>query len=238
MIDLKEYLQGNEYPGRGILFGKTQNGLPVFAYFIMGRSENSRNRVFVQEGKDLRTKAYDESKVEDPSLIIYYPVRVTEDGRQIVTNGDQTDTIYHAIAGGKCFNRALKTRTFEPDGPNYTPRISGMMQPGEQLNYVMNIIKSADGDPESTIRHLYRYENVKAGVGHFLHTYQGNGNPLPSFKGEPRTVALPQDAQALATLLWENLNAENKISLFVRQLNADGSTTDILYNAREDENHG
>ncbi|MCD8375450.1 MAG: IMP cyclohydrolase [Oscillospiraceae bacterium] len=231
--DLFALLRGNPYPGRGILLGKSPDGgRAVAAYFIMGRSENSRNRVFELTEDGIRTKAFDESKMTDPSLIIYHPVRaVGED--TVITNGDQTDTVRDALLEGKVFAQALKTRTFEPDGPNYTPRISGLLH--RDGSYALSILKSADGDPASCRRFFFGYEAPLAGQGHFLHTYMGDGQPLSSFQGEPEQVAIPTgDAQALADGVWAALNGENKVSLFVRTIDlATGESVTILKNKRQ-----
>ena len=218
MIDLTEYLQSNSYPGRGIMLGRsTDNRYAVIAYFIMGRSENSRNRVFEETDDGIRTKAFDESRMTDPSLVIYHPVRRLDSGVTIVTNGDQTDTIREHILQGHCYRHALNTRTFEPDGPNYTPRISGLMKPDGSYN--LSILKSMDGDPACCCRYFYEYEKPAAGAGHFIHTYEGDGDPLPSFEGEPRRVAVTApDAETLANDLWLALNEDNKVSLFVRYI--------------------
>ena len=215
MLQLTELLQQNSYPGRGIVLGKSADGEHmVIAYFIMGRSENSRNRVFVVENDGIKTQAFDPSKLVDPSLIIYSPVRVI-DGKTIVTNGDQTDTVYDFIAKGDTFENALQTRTFEPDAPNYTPRISGIVD-GD--HYTLSILKSANGNPNSTCRYFFDYQAPLAGEGHFIHTYKCDGNPLPSFEGEPKLVAIPDDMEAFAQMLWESLNEDNKVSLFVRYI--------------------
>ena len=218
MIDLTEYLQGNSYPGRGIMLGRSaDNRYAVIAYFIMGRSENSRNRVFEETDDGIRTKAFDESRMTDPSLVIYHPVRRLDSGVTIVTNGDQTDTIREHILQGHCYRHALNTRTFEPDGPNYTPRISGLVKPDGA--YQLSILKSLDGDPACCCRYFYEYEKPAAGAGHFIHTYEGDGDPLPSFEGEPRRVAVTApDAETLANELWLALNEDNKVSLFVRYI--------------------
>ena len=209
MIDLTEYLQGNPYPGRGIMLGRSADNKSAFiAYFIMGRSVNSRNRVFEETDDGIRTKAYDESKMTDPSLVIYHPVRRLDSGITVVTNGDQTDTIRDHILQGHCYRHALNTRTFEPDGPNYTPRISGLMKPDGSYN--LSILKSMDGDPACCCRYFYEYEKSAAGAGHFIHTYEGDGDPLPSFEGEPRRVAVTApDAETLANDLWLALNEDN-----------------------------
>lgn len=225
MYDLFSYLSGNPYPVRGILLGCSADGRrAVIAYFIMGRSENSRNRVFEITEDGIRTKAFDESRMTDPSLIIYHPVRVV-DGTTIVTNGDQTDTVADAFRSGGSWVRALRTREFEPDGPNYTPRISGMVRPDG--SYRLAILKSADGNPACCRRFFYEYDAPIAGQGHFISTYQTDGDPLPSFEGEPRTVELGDEtAAALADRLWNSLNADNKVSLFVRTIDLTTGQTD------------
>lgn len=217
--DLKQELMGNAYPGRGIVLGKSEDGKSaVIAYFIMGRSSNSRNRVFVTEGKGIRTQAYDPSRLEDPSLIIYTPVRV-QGNRVIVSNGDQTDTIYEEMHNGMCFDRSLQRREFEPDAPNYTPRISGMIElEGGDFRYAMSILKSDDGDPSCCLRYTYSWDRARAGEGRFIHTYMGDGEPLPSFAGDPKRVAICSDIEEMTGTLWESLNAENKVSLFVRYI--------------------
>jgi len=219
MISLEQELSGNAYPGRGIVIGKSANGkYAVTAYFIMGRSSNSRNRVFVTEGEGIRTEAFDPSLLEDPSLIIYAPVRVL--GKDtIVTNGDQTDTIYDGLKAGLTFEQSLRSREFEPDGPNFTPRISGCMHiENGAYDYSMSILKSNDGDPSCCNRYTFTYDKPIAGQGHFIHTYMHDGNPLPSFQGEPKKVEIPDDMDAFTTMLWNNLNADNKVSLFVRYI--------------------
>ena len=218
MIDMLEYLQANPYPGRGVMLGRSADGKnAVIAYFIMGRSENSRNRVFEETEDGIRTRAFDESKMTDPSLIIYHPVRRMDNGLTIVTNGDQTDTIRDNILAGHCYRHALNTRTFEPDGPNYTPRISGVVKPDG--SYDLSILKSLDGDPACACRYFFEYDAPKAGTGHFIHTYESDGDPLPSFQGEPRMVSLTApDAETLAGDLWLALNEDNKVSLFVRYI--------------------
>ncbi len=217
--NLAQELAGNSYPGRGIVIGKSSDGkYAVTAYFIMGRSGNSRNRVFVEDGEGIRTQAFDPSKLEDPSLIIYAPVRVLGN-KTIVTNGDQTDTIYDLMDQQQTFEQALRTRKFEPDAPNYTPRISGIMHlENGSYNYAMSILKSNNGDPSSCSRYTFAYENPKAGEGHFIHTYMGDGNPLPSFEGEPVLVEMEGSIDEFAKMVWENLNEENKVSLFVRYI--------------------
>lgn len=216
---LREELRGNAYPGRGIVIGRSADGKKaVAAYFIMGRSENSRNRVFAEEGEGIRTRAFDPSKLEDPSLIIYAPVRV-QGSRTIVTNGDQTDTVYEGLERGLTFEQSLRSRKFEPDAPNYTPRISGILsvEPGN-YHYAMSILKSSGGDPASCERFTFTYENPRAGEGHFIHTYRCDGSPLPSFEGEPKTVAVEGGIDEFTDMLWQSLNEENKVSLFVRYL--------------------
>ena len=216
-LDLTELLRSNPYPGRGIVLGRSADDTKaVIAYFIMGRSENSRNRVFVETPDGIRTQAFDPSKMTDPSLIIYNPVRVFG-ASTIVTNGDQTDTIREGLAAGKTFSQALHTRTFEPDEPNYTPRISGLVK--KEGDYVLSILKSADGDPASCRRYFFTYEKPLAGQGHFIHTYMGDGNPLPSFEGEPEQIIITSETpQEFAQLIWSNLNKDNKVSLFVRYI--------------------
>ncbi len=224
-LSIEKELNENSYPGRGIIIGKTPDGKnAVTAYFIMGRSENSRNRVFVEDGEGIRTQAYDPSKLEDPSLIIYAPVRVLGN-KTIVTNGDQTDTVYELMDKQQTFEQSLRTRKFEPDGPNYTPRISGIMHvEAGKFNYAMSILKSNNGNPEACNRYTFAYENPIAGEGHFIHTYMHDANPLPSFEGEPKWIAIPDGIDDFATMLWDNLNEDNKVSLFVRYINIeDGS---------------
>ena len=215
---LGELLSGNEYPGRGIVVGKTPDGRhAVFAYFIMGRSKNSRNRVFEESGEDVVIYPADESLVEDPSLIIYKPVRKL--GQEvIVTNGDQTDTVYEGLKAGKTFSEALRSRCFEPDAPNLTPRISALLSfADEDFSYQMSILKSADAEGTACNRYTYEYAPL-CGLGHFLHTYAENGNPIPTFQGEPERIALENDIDAFTDQIWQNLNAENKISLYVRYI--------------------
>ena len=211
-----EELKKNSYPGRGIMIGKTADGkCAAIAYFIMGRSVNSRNRVFVEDGEGIRTQAFDPAKLSDPSLVIYAPVRVLG-STTIVTNGDQTDTVYDFLRDGKTFSDALFTRTFEPDAPNYTPRISALVETGDSFSYQLSILKSADGDPDSVRRFFFDYQNPQNGVGHFLHTYRRDGDPIPSFEGEPEPVAVCSDIDAFTTEIWDGLNADNKVSLFTR----------------------
>jgi len=228
---MADLLSSNSYPGRGIMIGKSADGKQaMIAYFIMGRSANSRNRVFETFEGGMRTKAFDESKLEDPSLIIYNPY-LQREGIDIVTNGDQTDTIYNALAEGKSFEDALMTREFEPDHPNYTPRISGIVYYGEgDFTYSLSILKSAYGNPEACNRFFYRY-TPQNGIGHFIHTYECDGNPIPSFHGEPETVTLPNTAEELADIIWKNLNEDNKVSLMIRTVPLDGSApTDMIFN--------
>ena len=217
IASLQQKLQQNSYPGRGIVLGRSEDGAyAVSAYFIMGRSENSRNRVFVEDGAGIRTQAFDPSKMVDPSLIIYAPVRVLGD-YTIVTNGDQTDTVYDLMQAGKTFEESLRTREFEPDAPNYTPRISGIMHiENGNYNFAMSILKSSDGNPESCSRFTYAYEKPLCGEGRFIHTYMNDGNPLPSFEGEPKRVAIEGDIDSFTKNVWESLNEDNKVSLFVR----------------------
>lgn len=223
--DLNAELSGNAYPGRGIVLGKSADGKhAVIAYFIMGRSENSRNRVFVEEGAGIRTQAFDPAKLVDPSLIIYSPVRVWQ-GTTIVTNGDQTDTVYDFLEKGETFAAGLRTRTFEPDAPNYTPRISGVVN-NKTGDYQLSILKSAEGDSSSVQRYFFEYTSPKAGVGHFLHTYRCDGNPIPSFEGEPTPVWLEGDIDSFTAMVWENLNPENKVSLFTRFLDLETGKTE------------
>lgn len=218
-ISLEKELKGNAYPGRGIVIGKSPNGkYAVTAYFIMGRSENSRNRIFVEDGEGIRTQAFDPSKLSDPSLIIYPPVRVLGN-KTIVTNGDQTDTIYELMDKQQTFEQALRTREFEPDKPNYTPRISGIMHLLDgSYNYALSILKSSGGNPDSCSRFTFAYSNPVNGEGHFIHTYEGDGNPLPSFEGEPKLVEILDDMEAFTDMMWDSLNPENKVSLFVRYI--------------------
>lgn len=225
MLSIERELQSNSYPGRGIIIGRSADGTKaVTAYFIMGRSENSRNRIFVEEGAGIRTQAFDPSKLTDPSLIIYAPVRVLGN-KTIVTNGDQTDTIYEGMDKQMTFEQSLRSREFEPDGPNYTPRISGIMHiENGTYNYAMSILKSNNGNPDSCNRYTFAYENPAAGEGHFIHTYMHDGNPLPSFEGEPKLIAIEDDIDAFADKLWSSLNEENKVSLFVRYIDIAAGT--------------
>lgn len=235
MKNLAKELSSNSYPGRGIVIGKSKDGTKaITAYFIMGRSVNSRNRVFVEEGTGIRTQAFDPSKLTDPSLIIYAPVRVLNN-KTIVTNGDQTDTIYDGMAEGKTFEQSLRIREFEPDGPNFTPRISGIMKiENGTYNYAMSILKSNNGNPAACNRYTFAYENPVAGEGHFIHTYMQDGNPLPSFEGEPKWVEIDGDIDTFTNMLWTNLNEENKVSLFVRFIDiATGETETRIVNKNE-----
>lgn len=227
---LNQVLAGNSYPGRGIVVGKSENGKSaVFAYFIMGRSENSRNRVFVENGDDVTIYPFDESKVEDPSLIIYSPVRRYKNS-YIVTNGDQTDTVYDGLKDGKCFTRALKSRCFEPDAPNFTPRISAILNLDDAFSYKMSILKSATADGAACNRYTFDYAPI-AGLGHFIHTYNCDGNPIPTFTGEPERVAIGNDIDEFANGIWNNLNATNKVSAYVAYIDlASGEKTSRLFN--------
>ncbi len=219
-LSLEEQLSQNAYPGRGIVIGKSEDGASaVLAYFIMGRSVNSRNRIFVEDGEGIRTQAFDPAKLSDPSLIIYAPVRVLGN-KTIVTNGDQTDTIYEGMDRQQTFEQALRSREFEPDSPNFTPRISGILHiENGGYNYAMSILKSSNGNPASCCRYTFAYENPLNGEGHFIHTYQQDGDPLPSFEGEPKRVNINGDIDLFTNQIWENLNEENKVSLFVRYIN-------------------
>lgn len=219
MVSLEQELSSNSYPGRGIIIGKSLDAkYAVAAYFIMGRSENSRNRIFVTDGEGIRTQAFDPAKLTDPSLVIYAPVRVLGN-KMIVTNGDQTDTIYDLMDKQQTFEQALRTRTFEPDAPNYTPRISGILHlENGKFNYAMSILKSNNGSPDACSRYTFAYENPASGEGHFIHTYMGDGSPLPSFEGEPVLVNVLDDIDAMTDVVWSSLNEENKVSLFVRYI--------------------
>ena len=222
MLSIEQELKSNSYPGRGIILGKSPDGKKaVAAYFIMGRSENSRNRIFVEDGEGIRTQAFDPSKLTDPSLIIYAPVRVLGN-KTIVTNGDQTDTIYEGMDRQLTFEQSLRTREFEPDAPNYTPRISGIMHiENGTYTYAMSILKSNNGSPDGCSRYTFAYENPAAGEGHFIHTYMCDGNPLPSFEGEPKLIGVSDDIESFTELLWNSLNEENKVSLFVRYIDIE-----------------
>ncbi len=234
-LNLFKELDSNSYPGRGIVIGRSADGkYAVTAYFIMGRSSNSRNRVFTEDGDGIRTKAFDESKVEDPSLIIYSPVRVLGN-TTIVTNGDQTDTVYDGLQKGLTFEQSLRGREFEPDAPNYTPRISGIMTVDKgKFTYELSILKSDNGNPEQCLRYTFSYDNPLAGEGHFIHTYMKDGNPLPSFEGEPKFVAIEGDMESFTKKMWEMLNFDNKVSLFVRYTDiATGEVKTKILNKNE-----
>ena len=231
-LSLAQELTANAYPGRGIVIGKSADGKKaVTAYWIMGRSENSRNRVFTETEDGIKTEAADPSKLTDPHLIIYSPVRVLGN-KTIVTNGDQTDTIYELMDKQQTFEQALRTREYEDDAPNYTPRISGIMHvEGGTYNYAMSILKSADGNPDCCERFTFTYTNPLNGTGHFIHTYMGDGNPLPSFEGEPKLVDIPDDIDAFTEILWTSLNEDNKVSLFVRFIDIEtGVATSRIVN--------
>ena len=219
LLSLENQLCGNAYPGRGIVIGKSEDGnYAVTAYFIMGRSTNSRNRIFVKEGEGIRTEAFDPDKLSDPSLIIYAPVRVLGN-KTIVTNGDQTDTIYEGMDKQQTFEQSLRTREFEPDAPNYTPRISGIMHvENGTYNYAMSILKSNNGNPDACNRYTFAYEHPQNGEGHYIHTYMEDGNPLPSFEGEPEWIKIEGDIDTFTDRVWNSLNKENKVSLFVRYI--------------------
>ncbi|MCI8510701.1 MAG: inosine monophosphate cyclohydrolase [Lachnospiraceae bacterium] len=232
IVSLADELKKTSYPGRGIVIGKSKDGkTAVAAYFIMGRSENSRNRVFVEDGEGIRTQAFDPAKLSDPSLIIYAPVRVLGN-KTIVTNGDQTDTIYEGMDKQLTFEQSLRCREFEPDRPNFTPRISGILHlEGGTCNYAMSILKSSDGDPAGCCRYTYAYEKPLAGEGRFIHTYLGDGDPLPSFEGEPTRVMIEGTIDEFTALMWNSLNEENKVSLFVRFIDiATGSYESRIVN--------
>lgn len=222
LLSIEKELKENAYPGRGIIIGKTGDGKKaVTAYFIMGRSENSRNRIFVEDGEGIRTQAFDPSKLTDPSLIIYAPVRVLGN-KTIVTNGDQTDTIYEGMDKQLTFEQSLRSREFEPDGPNYTPRISGILHiENGSYSYAMSILKTDCGDPETCNRYTFAYNAPRAGEGHFIHTYMHDGSPLPSFEGEPKRIEVADDIEEFTSLLWNSLNADNKVSLFVRYIDIE-----------------
>ena len=230
ILDFQKLLEQHPYPGRGIMLGRSaDNKSAVIAYFIMGRSENSRNRIFEATEDGIRTRAFDESKMVDPSLIIYHPVRKVGDVT-VVTNGDQTDTIRDGLLEGKSYIEALRTRCYEPDGPNYTPRISGVVE--KDGAFCLSILKSADGDPTCNHRYFYEYDAPLAGEGRFIHTYQENLDPLPSFEGETRRVAITApDAKTLAQQVWESLNGDNKVSLYVSYIYlATGNADSVIIN--------
>lgn len=219
IVKISENLQSNAYPGRGIIIGKSSDGEnAVIAYFIMGRSENSRNRIFVEDGQGIKTQAFDPAKLVDPSLIIYSPVRVFENNT-IVTNGDQTDTVYEFIKKGESFESALRTRTFEPDEPNFTPRISGLVNTQNDFSYKLSILKSANGNSNSAQRFFFEYESPISGQGHFIHTYKCDGNPIPSYEGEPTLVEIKGDIDEFTNDVWNSLNDDNKVSIFTRFIN-------------------
>ena len=224
-MSLEQELKNNAYPGRGIVMGRSEDGTKaVTAYFIMGRSANSRNRVFVEDGQSIRTQAFDPAKLEDPSLIIYAPVRVLGN-KTIVTNGDQTDTVYQGMDHQMTFEQSLRSREFEPDAPNYTPRISGIMHiENSGYNYAMSILKGNHGSPDSCLRFTYAYENPSAGEGRFIHTYMHDGNPLPSFEGEPKLVGISGTIDEFTDMIWNSLNEDNKVSLFVRFIDIASGT--------------
>ncbi len=226
---LETELKSNSYPGRGIVIGKSKDGKhAVTAYFIMGRSENSRNRIFVEDAKGIRTEAFDPSKLTDPSLIIYAPVRVLGN-KTIITNGDHTDTIYAGMDRQLTFEQSLRTREFEPDAPNYTPRISGIMHiENGNFNYAMSILKSGNGNPDVCNRYTFAYNNPAAGEGHFIHTYKFDADPLPSFEGEPKPIEIENNINDFTDLIWNSLNKENKISLFVRYINIQTEETQTI----------
>lgn len=231
-LDIYEELKSNSYPGRGIVIGKSADGKSaVTAYFIMGRSVNSRNRVFTETEDGIKTEAADPSKLSDPHLIIYSPVRVLGN-KTIVTNGDQTDTIYELMDKQQTFEQSLRTREYEDDAPNYTPRISGIMHvENGKYNYAMSILKSADGNPACCERFTFTYTDPLDGVGHFIHTYMGDGNPLPSFEGEPKKISVHNDIDEFTAKLWDALNEDNKVSLFVRYIDiASGKAVSKIVN--------
>lgn len=232
---LTQTLSENSYPGRGIILGRSEDGKNVaIAYFIMGRSENSRNRVFVEDGDGIRTEAFDPSKMTDPSLIIYAPVRVLGN-KTIVTNGDQTDTVYAGLDKQQTFEQSLREREFEPDAPNYTPRISGVVHIEKgHMNFALSILKSSEGEGDACNRFTFAYENPKAGRGRFIHTYMGDGDPLPSFEGEPELVDVKGGIKEFADSVWNSLNSENKVSLFVRYIDIEsGKYETVIINRHE-----
>ena len=232
MKNLSSAVGATSYPGRGILIGKSADATRAFlAYFIMGRSVNSRNRVFVEEPDGIRTEAFDPSKMEDPSLIIYHPVRVIDD-KTIVTNGDQTDTIRDDILAGGDFHRACTTRTFEPDAPNFTPRISAMVERVDgDFRLEMSVLRCCDPETGAALRSFFEYDRVKPGCACFIHTYAQDGNPIPSFTGEPESVVLESDFAAFSDAIWEALNVDNKVSLWTRSIDlATGATESRIYN--------
>jgi len=228
--NIGENLKNNSYPGRGIVVGKSADGkYAVTAYFIMGRSENSRNRIFIENGEEVVIHPFDASKVEDPSLIIYSPIR-KYGNTLIVTNGDQTDTIYDGLKAGKSFEEALRSREFEPDSPNFTPRISAALDLSDTFTYKMSILKSADENGSACNRYTFEYSPIN-GLGHFIHTYNCDGNPIPTFTGEPERVAIPNDIDDFCNIIWTNLNENNKISLYVRYIDlATGEISNRMIN--------
>ena len=227
--DIAAYLKSNPYPGRGIIVGRSADGKQAYAlYFIMGRSANSRNRVFAYTEDGIRTKACDPSKMEDPSLVIYHPARFFE-GALVLTNGDQTDTVRDALAEGGEFRSALDTRKFEPDAPNYTPRISALLH--ADGSYELSLLKSLEGDPSCCVRSYFSYDKPKSGLGHIVHTYEGDGNPLPSFLGEPRMVPVIGSLEEYAALVWEALNEDNKVSLYACAIDLEhGGKSNLIFN--------
>lgn len=238
-IDFAKELKANSYPGRGIAVGRTEDGKhAAIAYFIMGRSENSRNRIFVEDGEGIRTEAFDPGKLTDPSLIIYAPVRTAGPYHTIVTNGDQTDTIYEGLQEGKSFVEALEGRRFEPDAPNFTPRISALLHVEKgSFDYRMSILKSDDGNEDQCLRFSYQYENPQAGQGHFISTYLKDGSPLPSFEGEPKKIRIPDDIDRWGKEIWGSLNQDNKVALFVRFIDLATSRTESrIYNKHMEKN--
>ena len=235
VLSLETLLRENAYPGRGIVIGKSADGkYAMMAYFIMGRSVNSRNRIFVEDGEGIRTQAFDPAKLTDPSLVIYVPVRVLGN-KTIVTNGDQTDTVYELMDRKQTFEQSLRTREFEPDAPNFTPRISGILHIEDgTFNYAMSILKSNNGDPSSCNRYTFAYENPKDGEGRFIHTYMSDGDPLPSFEGEPECIKMEGDLDGFTERVWNSLNEENKVSLFVRRIEiATGKTETRIVNKNQ-----
>ena len=231
-----DLLESNSYPGRGILIGKSEDGGHIYiVYFIMGRSENSRNRIFTYTDDGIRTEAFDPSKMSDPSLIIYHPVRFV-DGNAVVTNGDQTDTIMNSLNDGHCFRHALNTREFEPDGPNYTPRISGIVYPDGA--YKLSILKSDDGNPDCCCRYYYEYDRPLPGRGRFISTYMGDGSPLPSFRGEPIPVSVSGTLEGYAEGVWRSLNRDNKVSLYACDIDlSTGEKRQLIFNKNQEARH-
>lgn len=226
MQNIEQALKGNSYPGRGIVVGMTDRGEPFATYFIMGRSVNSRNRVFVQTADGIRTEAFDPSQMVDPSLIIYSPVRVA-DSDLIVTNGDQTDTIYDALVSGKCVRYALAKREYEPDAPNYTPRISAVFHMASPIGYEISILKKTEA---GCARHYYTYDRPSSGIGHLIHTYTTDGNPLPSFSGEPKAVSVAGDIKAWSLRVWDSLDKDNRVSLYTTVFHADSGRDSYIIN--------